>query len=190
MSMPVYIVDIIGECVAEATQNVLSIIQANESQVLGRTGIQVINYQKGHKLELIETLVQMSKSSTYDALKYPCVYLVQDFAETRNPRTGIYADVRLNVIIMHHTDSTHKVDDRYDKVFKPVLYPLYDAFMNALAKHGMIMQYNKDSIPHTKIDRLYWGKQSAGGNDRLSLTDYLDAIELQNLQLSIYFKTC
>jgi hypothetical protein len=190
MSLPVYIVDIIGAAVQLAETNVLTTIQENETCALGGTGITTVNYQKGHKLELIETLLQWSKVPDYDQRKYPCVYLVQDFQEIRNPRPGIYADVKLNLILMHFTEQTYRVDDRYANVFKPVLYPLYDAFLEGLAKTPQIQQSNKDDIQHTKIDRLYWGRQAAGGNDRVALTDYLDAIEITGLQLSIYFKTC
>lgn len=190
MIKPVYIVDIIGECVANAALNVLATIQGNETDIFGRTSIQAVNYQNGHKKELFETLIQMGQARSTDALKYPCIYLVQDFSEERNPRTGIYTDTRLNVILMHHTEAQHKVGDRYQKVFKPVLYPLYYAFMEALAKHPLILQGAQDDIRHMKTDRVYWGRQAAGGTDRLALSDYLDAIEISNLQLSFYFKTC
>jgi hypothetical protein len=127
---------------------------------------------------------------TTEPLKYPCIYLVQDFQETMNPRVGIYADVRLNVILMHHTVQTHKVDDRMAKVFKPVLYPMYYALLESLSKHPLIQQSNARRIAHTKTDRLYWGRQAAGGNEKVALTDFLDAIEISGLQLSIYFKNC
>lgn len=190
MSKPVYIADIIGEAVASASDSILSTIQDNETCVLGKTGIVTINFQKGHKRELIETLIEMDRSQTHGQRKYPCVYLVQDFQETRNPRAGIYADTRLSIIIMHYTEQTRKVDDRMVKVFKPVLYPIYEAVLEALAKHPMIQQSNRESIVHTKTDRLYWGRQAVGGNDRVALTDYLDAIEITGLQLSFYFKNC
>ncbi len=190
MSKPVYIVDIIGEVVADAAAKVLTTIQDNELVALGVNTITTINYQKGHKLELIETLLQMGGHRSTEPLKYPCIYLVQDFQESMNPRTGVYTDARLNVILMHHTEQTHKVDDRMEKVFKPVLYPLYYAFLEAIAKHPGIMQSNAESIVHTKTDRLYWGRQAAGGNDKVALTDFLDAIEITGLQLSFYFKNC
>ncbi len=90
MSLPVYIVDIIGEVVQAASAKVLASIQANELAALGVNTITAVNYQKGHKLELIETLLQMSGHRTTEPLKYPCIYLVQDFQEVMNPRAGIF----------------------------------------------------------------------------------------------------
>jgi hypothetical protein len=187
---PIYIVDVIAEVVADAAESVLSDLQANEIALFGRTTIETVNYQKGHKIELIETLREMSSTRTQEPRRYPCIYLVQDFREDMNPRTGIYCDVSLSLIIMHHTDMNRKVDDRYTKVFVPVLYPLYGAFMQALAKHPLIQQSQSDKIEHNKTDRVYWGRQAVGGNNALALTDYLDAIEISNLNLSFYFKTC
>lgn len=190
MSQPLYIVDIIGEVVAATAAVVLDDIKANEALALSDSNIVTINYQKGHKIELIERLLQMGKAQDFAAQKYPLVYLVQDFDERRGRDTGIYAEAQLSIIIAHHTQKTHLVDDRYAKVFKPVLYPIYYELLNQLSKHKLIANADPEAIEHTKTDRLYWGKQSAGGNDGLALTDVLDAIEIQDLQLKFYYKTC
>lgn len=188
--MPVYVVDIFAEIVASVNLIVLPIMQANETAIFGRTTIETVNYQKGHKIELIQTLIEMDRSGTYQTKKYPLVYLVQDFTERRGRNEGEYSEINLNIIIAHHTEQTRKVDDRYTKVFKPVLYPLYYELLNQIAKHPLIFQSNGDDISHDKTDRLYWGRQAAGGNDQNKLTDFVDAIEISNLNLNFYFKTC
>lgn len=199
---PVYITDIIGEVVAAAKiaivkrnpdKTLLEFIQANEKEALGNETdslIQTIDYQHGHKKELIETLFQMDKSEEERELKYPLVYLVQDFAEERGKNASTYAEVSLNVIIAHHTNNQYKISDREEKVFKPVLYPIYDEFLNQLAKHSQIHDAHPTMIPHRKTDRSYWGRISVGGNDQNKLNDYLDAIEIENLKLKILFKNC
>lgn len=185
---PVYIVDIIGECVAAAMNSQLQYIQTQEMQLFGQSSITTIDYQYGHIQELLETLFQMTKSPEEYLKKYPLVYLVQDFEEERGT-TGYYADVRLNIIIAHSTVNTYKITDRMRLVFKPVLYPIYYALLDAMANHPSILQGAEESIPHRKTDRSYWGSNKIDGNQNV-LNDYVDAIELENLNLKINYSYC
>jgi hypothetical protein len=139
---PVYIVDIIGECFDSASSYVyskvtgltlLETIQENETTVFGSTSIQTLDYQYGHVQELLETLSQMTKSQEEYLNKYPLCWLVQDFDEDRDTDGDYYADVNLNIIIAHQTVNAYKISDRMTNVFKPVLYPIYYSFMQALA---------------------------------------------------------
>ena len=127
-----------------------------------------------------------------DQLKYPLIYLVQDFVEKRGQKPGIYAETSLNILIIHQTDNTYKITDRYANVFKPVLYPIYYSLIDQISHHKQINNFDETLIPHTKIDRSYWGKTSinAAGNSALSLNDYVDAIEISNLDLNINYQLC
>lgn len=183
---PLYVVDIIGEVVAAVTTEVLSTIQANETAALGTTLIETIDYQYGHVKELIQTLQQMDKDAAGRFQKYPCVYLVQDFTEKKGAEVGIYAQTSLSIILMHSTVQSYKITDRYAKVFKPVLYPIYVSLLKQLSYHDLIMQGDDEAIVHDKTDRSYWGT-SANKN---SLTDFVDAIEINNLSLNISFQNC
>lgn len=184
--IPVYVVDIMGEVVSSVQTEVLEQIQANETAAIGQTSIQNIDYQKGYVKELIQTLQQMDKDETQRFLKYPLIWLVMDFKEGRGRTAGIYTQTSLDLIIAHQTDQSYKVSDRYEKVFKPVLYPIYVSFLNQIAKHPMIMQGDDEMISHDKWDRSYWGN----GGSKSQLTDFVDAIEINNLALNIIFKNC
>lgn len=188
--LPLYIIDVFSQVVSATETAVLTTIQENETEALGRTTIETVNYQKGHKVEMIQSLIEMDRAPTFQAKKYPMVWLVMDIKEHRGKRVGIYADVDLTLIIAHQTEQTRKVDDRYAKVFRPVLYPLYYEILNQVRLHNAILQSNADDITHDKIDRLYWGREAVGGNDRNKLTDFVDAIEITFLNLKFYFKTC
>lgn len=194
---PIYIVDIVGEIVTAATAAIykdgltlLAYIQQQETAILGSTSIQTIDYQYGHVQELIETLQQMTKSTEEMFNKYPLVWLVQDFVENRNTGGSYYASVNLNLIIAHQTVNTYKIKDRMLNVFKPVLYPIYLTLLSAMANNKWIVDGSADAIAHSKIDRSYWGSNPIDGNKGNILTDYVDAIELENLQLKINFKNC
>ena len=187
---PIYVVDIIADVVQSVIDDVLDDIQANETAAIGMaTAIQTINYQYGHKSELVETLAQMDKTDKAAFQKYPCIYVVQDFKETIGLTPGFYGAANLNIIIMHHSQLDYKTTERYANVFKPVLYPIYLSFLTFLSKHANIITYNPPP-KHDKFDRpltIVTGKDSAGS---LYINDYVDAIEIQNLILTIDSQTC
>lgn len=189
-SNPVYIVDIIGAVVQKVQTEVLATIQTNETNALGATLIQNINYQYGHFRELIVTLAQWDTDPSFQQQKYPLIYLVQDFREQRGKLAGVYADVSLNIIICHQTLAEYKATDRMANVFKTVLYPIYYSFIRQLAKHNLTFAASPDLIPHDKWDRTYWGTSGMGGNDKTMLNDFVDAIDIQNLQLKIDYQPC
>jgi hypothetical protein len=188
-TQPVYIVDIVGEVVQKAQAGILATIQANETSILGATSIQAINYQFGPFEELIETLAQYDTDLSLRYQKYPLVYLVTDFTEQRGRLPGVYADTRLNIAICHQTSATYKSIERKEKVFEPVLYPIYLRFMEELSKHPMTMPGSDDMIQHDKTDRYYWGTRELG-TSKNKLADYVDAIEIQNLQLKFDYQPC
>ena len=190
---PVYIVDIIGTVVQTVQTEVLATIQQNETNALGQTNIRTINYQYGHFRELIQTLAQWDADLSLRTQKYPLVYLVQDFREGRGRAAGVYADVSLNIIICHQTEGDYKVAERMPNVFKPVLYPIYYSLIKQLTKHNLTFAASPDLVSHDKYDRAFWGTSKlvgGGATDRSMLNDFVDAIELQNLQLKIDYQPC
>lgn len=189
---PVYVVDVIGQVVSATETEVLSVIKANEDAVFGagETRISSLGYYKGSFEELIEDLAQKDGSQEERYKKYPLVYLVRDFEEVRGREAGIYCSVSLRVIIIHQTQQTYKIKDRETRVFKPVLYPIYNEFMRQLSLHPMINQSGVENIRHIKIDRAYWGQNQQQASNKVALNDYVDAIEIRNLELKINYSNC
>jgi hypothetical protein len=190
---PVYIVDLIGTVVQAVITDVLATIQANETEALQSTNITTINYQYGHFRELIVTLGQWDLDPLLRVGKYPMIYVVQDFVERRGKLAGVYAELSLQVIVCHQTEADYKITDRYANVFKPVLYPIYYSLMKNLALSNMTFPSSPDLISHDKYDRSFWGTSKvvgSGGTDRSVLNDFVDAIDIQNLQLKIDYQPC
>ncbi len=186
---PVYVVDVIEEVVKATSGAILNTIKNNETLVFGETNITALSYHKGSFDELIEDLSQKDGSQEERLKKYPLIYLVRDFEEVRGREAGIYCSVSLRVIIAHQTEQTYKIVDREEKVFKPVLYPIYYEFMRQLGLSPMVNQ-TEESIRHIKIDRAYWGKNQQRGENKTALNDYVDAIEVRNLELKINYSNC
>lgn len=197
---PVYVDDIIGEVVAATSaalvrkspaQTLLGKIQENETAALGSTLIQQIRYSKSSFDELIETLSQLDKSGEEKFNKYPLIHLVQDVRVRRGEDVGIYGTAFLNIFFVHQTVQTYKITDRDTKVFKPVLWPIYYEFMNQLRKNNWIFGSESDTgeFKHDVIKRAFWGNRKLEGSKNI-LNDYVDAIEIQNLQLKFNFSNC
>lgn len=190
VTQPIYIADIIRDAVSAFTPTVLPIIKANEAAILGRTNIDTINFQKGHQIELIQTLAQLDASPQLKNLKYPLIWLVQDFKEKRGRKAGIYATTNLSIVIAHQTVDTYKATERDVNVFRPVLYPIYYALLEALAVSDFVNDGSSDLMMHDKEDKYFWGTQSIGGTIANQLNDYVDAIEISNLNLTILYNNC
>ena len=198
---PIIVTDIIGEVVT-ATSNaivkrnpnkiLLQVIQENETAALEQQSlIKNIRYSKSSFDELIETLAQADKVDATGGreYKYPLIHLVRDFAEDYGVVPGYSIDVSLNIIFVHQTVATYKIDDRDDKVFKPVLIPIKEEFITQLAKHKQIVAVHRSKIPYREWKRAFWGtRQLQGAKNKLA--DYVDAIELENLKLKIIQKPC
>ena len=86
----------------------------------------------------------------------------------------------VTIAILTETDPKFSSQNRYDQTITPVLQPIYDLFMQELKDSRYI--YSKD-FKHTKINRLYYGKQDVYGNSGNIGNDALDAILITNLNL-------
>jgi len=141
-------------------------------------------YLYGHPLEIFNILSEKSKSETFKYSKYPLIALYQDFEEKTDVNTTTVENITL--VIMTETSKTYTAPNRYTNTFTPTLQPLYEA----LIKHIKRSRYvSSDLYEHTKIDRLYWGKEDEFGNSGNIGNDALDAIVISGLNLRI-IKQC
>lgn len=175
----VAVVDYIGEVVKKTSEKVNNIIGSD------------VFYQFGHITEINNTLQSYSKTAEFREQKYPAIFLLQDFAEKMGIDAKTETQVKLQLLIVAGSDKNYRAADRYEKVFKPILYPIYDTFIKTLNKDGRHLDVPYDGISHEKIDRLLLSDalvETTKGRANL-FNDHLDAIEIRNLQLTI-LKTC
>lgn len=165
---PIIIVDIINE-----------VVQAMDVVLFPKLG-KHLDYQPGRSTQIqteLQKIVTGIIAST-KAGKYPLVALFQDIPENRGT-SGYYSTVTIpKISIAVLTVNTDPVLKRYDTNFRPTLYPIYREFLRQLCRHRNIVANDPNAIPHTKYDRP--GSQPEGQN----MNDYLDAIEISNLQLT------
>lgn len=153
------------------------------------TGKEIPFYRYGHRVEIARLLDEQNrKTGAQKVQKYPLIALRLDTSEQIS---GNIWHFNLNIAIVEWTDKNYVADQRYENVFKPVLYPLYERFMEALKQSGLFFWENMGAYPpHTKIDRLYYGTSGSEGNQKRVFSDPLDAIEILDLKLNQELKNC
>ncbi len=145
-------------------------------------------YMFGHRIEVKDRLNAMDKQSVAKYQKYPLIVLNMDIKELERDGTTQYL---LNVIILDRTEKNYVAPERMDNVVKPILYPLYEKFIESLNKVGIFYwEGNKARPDHDRIIRLYWGTAGEEGNAANLFSDPLDAIEIQNLKIFQVIKKC
>lgn len=150
-----------------------------------------VRYEHGHPTELIQTLQALSKTQKHSATKYPLIALFQDFEEEKGTRRDIESKVKLSLAIVMMTDPLYKAALRYENTFKAVLYPLYALLIKSIVQSGYFAEITLSNPPkHKKIDRLYWGKSGLYGNTANQFNDFVDAIELADLELLVWKQHC
>ena len=167
-----YIVDIMRTVVAAVEARLLPQLQAYDSN------IQAVHYEYGHPIEILETLRQMDESSTLRYKKYPLVALFTDIKEQKGV-LGEYSHATLQLVVVHHTKPEYKAEERRIKNFIPVIHPIVDELFNQVVKSKYFLDSSTNTLERTEIDRYYWGRQAAGGNDANKGNDYLDATEIE-----------
>lgn len=142
-------------------------------------------FMYGHRLEINNRLKEKDKKGSMKYRKYPLIALRMDYEEEISGGL-IKAVPGLNIAIIHLTDQNYSADQRDAKVFKPILFPLYERFIQALKKHGKFSWEGYQGFPpHTKIDRPYYGTDTEEQNIKNFFSDPTDAIEMVNLQIGL-----
>ncbi|QES88861.1 hypothetical protein [Rhizosphaericola mali] len=161
------------------------VTQKTSTKLQGLLQNKPINFLHGHPEEIQDTLIEMTKAFAMDPTqpnKYPLIAVYQDFPEKLGSESAVITKATLPMIVIAClTDNKYKAPKRMEVNFKPLLYPIYEEFIKQLKKSSAILPNEYNEILHTKIDRLYWGTNTAGK----TLNDYVDAIEIMNMELRV-----
>lgn len=178
---PVYVVDEVGTVVAAVNTLLLPMLQAYDPNIAG------INYLYDAPKALQNTIVEMTQSG--NGLKYPMVALVLPVRERHGAQVGIDSLDPLRILIGRWSNPTDKTKTRYDNNFKPVLYPIYLELLHQFDVSRKFLTQGATMIQHVKTDWPYWGGDSPpeGANP---FNDWLDIIEITDLQLKLNLKNC
>lgn len=170
-----------------------SIISANGKQftilgdVTGQTAWKALApyYEKGHMLEIAQILGE-KKGVKANYKKYPLIALKLDLPEDRKS----IAEIKVNptFYLIQDTESEYYASQRLEKVFIPVLDPLHEKFIDALANSSLLN--NDGHIEHNSDRHYYWGKKLPQYNEAIEMNDRLDAIEITDIELLFATTNC
>ena len=182
----IYLEDEFGPIVSAVSTALLPQLQLVNPRITG------VHYEFGHPLEIIETLTEKQSGTTQAFNRYPLVALFLDIDPVdRGGQVGIYAEYTLHMAIIHATEPNYKALQRKEKVFKPILDPIYTELFKQIGNRGDLFQIeDRELIQHRPVRRYYWGRQGLFGNTGNIFNDAVDCIEIKNLKLKVNINYC
>jgi len=142
-----------------------------------------INYKHGHPSDVFDQLNLMAQHPDYKARRFPVLALMQDFEE--DLEAGI-DETPIQLILGTDTQPHFTASERYTYSFTGRRLTALAARFIAYLETSPYVHFRRAQAE--KIDRLYWGKDGALGNDENKADDLIDAIEL-NINLKT-LNTC
>lgn len=151
---------------------------------INEESIKPVYFKHDSPMALAKELSDMDQS-TLKYKKYPLVALLHDFDENMNFSLNVHSRMpNLNILIANSTERDYDSDMRYEKNYKPILYPIYTSLIKNIEKSGLFA-IEVGGVKHTKSDRLFWGRYGLYGRQGNIFNDYLDVVEIKNLNLSL-----
>ncbi len=157
--------------------------------VLMRAGGEVPYYEYGTTQYLSNMMLSRGKDNVNKYKRYPLIAfkLPTTPAQIDN---GIWS-FSLNIAFIALSNEGYTVRERYEKIFKPVLYPLYQSFLDSVRLSGNFMWPNNLETPkHQQRDWYDWGTLGPLGLKAHMFNDPVEAIELTSLELKVDYKNC
>lgn len=114
--------------------------------------------------------------------KYPVVCLYLPYVEDR---TGTEAKVSLEFLMLVNTLKGRSNDERERESFEAVLRPVYRTFMEEVAKEPRFVHNYDGTVPHLYTENFQYGRLGVLGADGKPFRDFVDAIEIKNMELTI-----
>lgn len=157
-------------------------------RVQAALGLAQLIYLWGHPLEIVTTLQEYTKNPVKESRKFPLIALFTDIVVRRHQPIGFFGSVRLNMVIANITKPEYKAAERLAVNFQPILQPIKEELIRQIDRHPQWTHGGE--VTYEEIERYYWGKQGLYGNQGNIFNDYIDCIELREINLNIKKKQC
>jgi hypothetical protein len=120
-------------------------------------------------------------------LKFPALFNYQSVREDVGIRDGLRR-LHYNLVFIAPVNPVWTTQTREDKVWKLLLYPIYEEFFRQIKRSGHF-QVPAGEIPHT-LYRIPTTGASASGAMVKRYSEYMDAFQISDLQLSVAIRNC
>ena len=91
---------------------------------------------------------------------------------------------------MVNTLKEYSNEDRQKTSFEQVLRPIYRLFLDEIKKDINIVCHYDNVVPHSYIENYRYGRVGVIGEDGKPFSDFIDAIEMKNVNLTIKEVKC
>lgn len=139
-----------------------------------------IMHYPGTVEETKNTLLTLDKSEAIRAHKYPGVF---NYEQKRRTTSEGYTTINFNLSFVAITDKNWLTEQREAYVFRPVLRPIFNEFLNQVKKAPFLFRKPQTGYPFTWYEVFTTGNYSE--TMFVPYGDWLDAIEVHNLQMTI-----
>jgi hypothetical protein len=93
------------------------------------------------------------KGHTVAWQRFPLVYLEHPYTTDRENNILSYS-LPFNLRLLNNTKSEYYSDDRFDKNYYPILFPIYEDIINAMAESKYFAENDPYYIAHSKTNQL------------------------------------
>lgn len=146
-----------------------------------------VEFQFGDWDYIANVLQVMSTSSTTSGKRYPIICLRSPYSETRDGKSRV---VSLELLIAVNTLKEYTNEQREATSFVEVLRPIYTLLMEEIGSHRMIKSNYAGMPRHEYSENYRYGRKGVEGADGKPFRDFIDAIEITNLSLTIKDLSC
>jgi hypothetical protein len=136
-----------------------------------------INYLYGTHTEVNMILANAQKDPDKMLIRFPLFWLFVNNDKKYNPWDNIDFNTKLKFSLVHLTDKNYTASTRLTNVFKPVLQPIWELFLDTITSPYFkdVFHFETFDFEYEKYDRYFYG--SADKN--VSILDApTDAIEI------------
>lgn len=141
-----------------------------------------IEFQFGDWDYISNVLQVMSTSVTTMGKRYPIVCLRSPYTELRGGKTR---EVRLELLIAVNTLKDYTNEQRENTSFEEVLRPVYTLLMEEINRCEHVKAPYQGGVRHEYIENYRYGRKGVEDGDGKPFRDFIDAIEIHNLSLTI-----
>lgn len=183
MSLQTDVIEVLRDCADKTSAKVLTQLQQADPLIEG------VWFDYGHYTDIKERLATKKDSLENATRRFPLIAVLEDFSVRKGGigLTGVTAPL---IVILSETRDDYTRQQRQDRIFTPILIPVYEEYLRQIEKSGAFQVYSVSQIKHEMVMRPHHGKAGDHRNMAYYFDDVLDGIELRNLELKTYLKTC
>jgi hypothetical protein len=148
-----------------------------------------INYTFGNGQYVKERLDELSRTDKGNEMKFPLIVLFVPATETRGKDNIYYSKSKVKVLIACSSKQQWSNEERKVYSFEYILRPIYRRFIEALKEDGRF-DFAEDEVPHEYSENYTYGRYGAYSSAGDAVSEPIDAININNLELNIKPQNC